>query len=199
MNTSATLLDSLKRSPRNDAWAQLNELYRPMIMRWLRYAATGRSVDVSDLEDVTQEVLQRVAEKIEGFQHGNQPGGFRRWLKLIALNCFRNYSRKVNRGPKAVGGTEFAEFARQLEANDSPLSKKWEAEHQQSVLRYLLEKIQPEFQPKTWKIFIETAIEQRAPGEVADKNGISVASVYTAKSRVLARLRQLGQGVLEMD
>lgn len=198
MDTSSTLLDSLRRSPESDAWAQLNQLYRPMISRWLQRAA-HHPLDQADIDDITQEVLRRIAEKITSFVPGEHRGGFRKWLKLIAINCLRNYARKNQKSPAAIGGTAFAKIAQEMESPDSPLSQQWEVEHQQSVLKYLMNRIQPEFEAATWQIFLATAIDQQTPKNVAEKHGVSVASVYTAKSRVLSRLRQLGQGMLQIE
>jgi RNA polymerase sigma-70 factor (ECF subfamily) len=57
--------------------------------------------------------------------------------------------------------------------------------------------LQAEFQPNTWKAFWECVASDRSAAEVAVKLGISVASVYAAKSRVLRRLRQELDGLLD--
>ena len=47
-----------------------------------------------------------------------------------------------------------------------------------------------EFAPATWQAFWQTAVEDRPPAEVAAELGLSVGSVYVARSRVLARIRR---------
>jgi RNA polymerase sigma-70 factor (ECF subfamily) len=54
----------------------------------------------------------------------------------------------------------------------------------------MMEKIEAEFQPKTWQAFLSLAIEGVNPELVAAELGLSLDSVYAAKSRVLRRLRQ---------
>jgi RNA polymerase sigma-70 factor (ECF subfamily) len=57
--------------------------------------------------------------------------------------------------------------------------------------------MQAEFSPKTWKACWEHVVAGRPAAEVAAELGISVGSVYVAKSRVLSRLRQELEGLLD--
>jgi RNA polymerase sigma-70 factor (ECF subfamily) len=51
-----------------------------------------------------------------------------------------------------------------------------------------MEQICAEYQPATWRAFQATALDGRSAEDVAAELGMSVAAVYTAKSRVTARL-----------
>ena len=46
-----------------------------------------------------------------------------------------------------------------------------------------------DFKEKTWQAFWRVTIEEESPADVALDLGLSVSSVYTAKSRVLSHLR----------
>ena len=59
-----------------------------------------------------------------------------------------------------------------------------------SLHRRGLELIQGEFAERTWKAFWRVAVDGCTPADVADELGLSVNSVYLAKSRVLRRLRE---------
>jgi RNA polymerase sigma-70 factor (ECF subfamily) len=54
-----------------------------------------------------------------------------------------------------------------------------------------------EFQPATWQAFWGLTVEGKSGAEVAAELGLSVDAVYAAKSRVLRRLRQELDGLLE--
>jgi RNA polymerase sigma-70 factor (ECF subfamily) len=54
----------------------------------------------------------------------------------------------------------------------------------------MLALIEADFQPVTWRAFWLVVIEGKEPDAVACELNISVESVYTAKSRVLRRLRE---------
>lgn len=59
-----------------------------------------------------------------------------------------------------------------------------------SLLRRVMNLIQIDFQPQTWQAFWKSTVEDLAPVDVAEQLGISVDSVYQARSRVLSRIRE---------
>ena len=67
----------------------------------------------------------------------------------------------------------------------------WEAEHRQRLFSWASEKVQSEVEPRTWQAFRLTAVEGRPGKEVAQELNMTVAAVYLAKSRVMARLKEL--------
>ena len=52
-----------------------------------------------------------------------------------------------------------------------------------------MDSVEAEFEPKTWQAFWQTVVEGKSTADAADATGLSTASVYQAKSRVLRRLR----------
>jgi RNA polymerase sigma-70 factor (ECF subfamily) len=65
------------------------------------------------------------------------------------------------------------------------------------VIQRALKIMQTDFEPTTWKACWEYVVNQRPVKSVAQELGISVSKVYVAKSRVLTRLRQELQGLLD--
>ena len=51
--------------------------------------------------------------------------------------------------------------------------------------------MRPHVEPATWQAFWQTAVEGRPAKDVAAELGLNVASVYVAKGRVLARLKEV--------
>ena len=51
-------------------------------------------------------------------------------------------------------------------------------------------RIKPQVGEKNWLCFWETAINGRTPADVAEELGMSVGSVYTAKCRMISRIRK---------
>ena len=124
-------------------------------------------------------------------------GAFRRWLRTITVNCLRDFWRSRRHRPVATGDTEFQKMLDELADPESGLSRLWDQEHDQHVTQRLLEMIRPKFEPKTWRAFQRVALDGATPDETAAELGLSVNAVFIAKSRVLARLREEGQGLID--
>jgi RNA polymerase sigma-70 factor (ECF subfamily) len=84
-----------------------------------------------------------------------------------------------------------------LESPDSALSRLWDREHDQHVIASLMQRVQIDFDPKTWQAFRRHVQEGEPAGQVAEALGLSLNSVLLAKSRVLKRLRQEAAGLVE--
>jgi RNA polymerase sigma-70 factor (ECF subfamily) len=72
-----------------------------------------------------------------------------------------------------------------------------EGEYRQQLVRQALQIMQAEFEPTTWKACWEATVSGRSAAEIAQELGVSVNVVYSAKNRVLSRLRQELAGLLD--
>lgn len=191
--TSLSLLHRLQQSSEPESWNRLAALYVPLIRAWLR----KYDVQESDADDLVQEVLLAVSKDLSKFEHGGQPGAFRGWLKGILVNRLRNFWRARDRRREARGHSDIDERLAELEIPTSELSQLWNAEHDRYVLRQLLELVKPHFAPNTWMAFDRVALKGEKPRDVAAEMQISLNAVVTAKSRLLGRLRQESQGLVD--
>ena len=87
----------------------------------------------------------------------------------------------------------------ELEDAASQLSQIWDREHQQYVVRKLLELIEPRFEPTTNQVFRRLVLDGLEADQVAAELGLSLGAVFTTKSRVLRELRRLGRGMLDRE
>src|SRR4051812_50172786 len=84
-----------------DAWKDLTNLYRPLMIGWLN----RQGVPAGDLEDLSQEVLLSVVKHLPGFQHSGHRGAFRSWLRTIVCSRTADYWRSPRpRAPARRGG-----------------------------------------------------------------------------------------------
>jgi RNA polymerase sigma-70 factor (ECF subfamily) len=186
-STPISLLERLRRQFDPQAWARFVELYAPLIY------ACGRRAGLHDHDaaDLTQEVFVTLLQVLPTFTY-NRHKSFRRWLQTITLNKWRNLCKQPERRRVRPANAELDAVAA---ANN--LESFWEAEYQQHVLKRALAIMQADFQEKTWKACWETVVAGRPAAEVAAELGVTVGAVYAAKVRVLERLRQELQGLLE--
>jgi RNA polymerase sigma-70 factor (ECF subfamily) len=174
------------------AWQDLCDLYRPLIVGWLR----RQSVPSGDLDDLVQEVFLAVVRGLPSFSHSGRQGAFRAWLRTIAFNYSCDYWKSpANRA--AVGDLAATEAIRLLEDPDSRLNKDRDAEHDRYVLRCLLEMMELEFETTTVTAFRRLALEGASGMDAAAELGISVGAVYAARSRVLRRPREVAEGLID--
>jgi RNA polymerase sigma-70 factor (ECF subfamily) len=86
----------------------------------------------------------------------------------------------------------------QLADDHSAATQLWNREHDAHVLRHLLVRIEPDFEPATFKAFQRQVFDGATAAEVARELGVSIGAAYCAKSRVLRRLRQEAAGAIDV-
>lgn len=180
--TPISLLERLKRPVDQSAWSRFVDLYSPLIYSW------GRQVGLQDTDaaDLVQDVFSVLVRKMPEFAY-DEHGSFRGWLKAVTLNKWRENGRRASGRvgqplPEAVATQESEAF--------------WEVEYRQHLIGQALRVMQTDFEPKTWRACWALVVEGRPAAQVAEELGISVGTVYAAKCRVLARLRQELVGLL---
>ena len=67
------------------------------------------------------------------------------------------------------------------------------------MLRCLIDLIELDFEPATVRAFRRVALEGASGSEVAEELGITLAAVYASRSRVLKRLKEVAEGLLDDD
>jgi RNA polymerase sigma-70 factor (ECF subfamily) len=97
------------------------------------------------------------------------------------------------RGPSTGAGIELS----QLKDPDSELAQQWDREHDRYVLRCLLDVVEREFEPRTIRAFRRVTLDDAAGSTVANELGLSVGAVYAAKFRVLQRIREEAEGLID--
>jgi RNA polymerase sigma-70 factor (ECF subfamily) len=176
-----------------DAWKDLLELYRPLILGWLN----RQGVPARDLDDLSQEVLLSVVKHLPGYQHSGQRGAFRAWLRTIVCSRTADYWRTIDARTQACGGSGATAALQEIADPDCELNRQWDEEHDRYVLHCLLDLVEEEFEPITLQAFRRLALDGISGAEAARQLGLSVAAVYVAKSRVLARIRQEAEGLID--
>jgi len=184
--TSSSLLDRVKADEAG-AWDRLVALYAPLLYHWCRRF----HLQEEDLADVFQEVFKTLVVHIGQFRRVRQNDTFRGWLWTITRSKVLDHLRKQNRQAPGGGGRETVGDLSQIPAPESiPESDPEEAEAMRGLFLRGLDLIRGEFEERTWKAFWRTAVEGRAPKEVATEMSMTSGAVRVAKSRVLQRLRE---------
>ena len=193
MNVTRQSLLLRAREGDQGAWADLSRLYNPLIHGYLR----RQSVPEAEQDDLVQEILMAIVRGLPAFEHSGRRGAFRAWLRAIAYNHSCDFWRSPARRTSTLSDTMAEETLLRLEDPDDSLHRFWADEHDEYVLRCLIDLIELEFEPTTVRAFRRVALEGASGADVAAELGITLVAVYAGRSRVLKRLKELAEGLLD--
>jgi len=185
--TSSTLLERVKSPSDQAAWERFVGLYAPLVYQWARRVG----LDEVPARDLVQDVFLILVQKLPQFSYDHDKS-FRSWLKTVTLNKWREGLRRHRHEPASLACADIPD----RETPDAAALFE-EAEYRRELVFRAMKLIEPDFPPTTWKACWEYAVLGRAPAEVAAELGIKIHSVYLAKSRVVHRLREILDGLLD--
>ena len=187
--TSSSLLVMIAENDQV-AWRRLVRLYTPLAYSWCQRWGVPRA----DADDVVQEVFVTIHRAITSFEHTKSRGTFRGWMRSLTRSRVMDFHRKQRRTPKVVGGTTFLGV---LEELPDEVDEGGDPAELMGLYQRALELIRDDFAPASIVAFERTAMKKEPAAEVASDLGLSRPAVYQAKHRVLGRLRQEFQELLD--
>jgi RNA polymerase sigma factor (sigma-70 family) len=179
MQTHASLLGRLRTQPTDQAaWKEFVVRYGPRIYGW----CVKWRLQPSDAQDVTQNVLLRLSERMNTFSYDPNLS-FRACLKTLTNHALSNFVGSHKNG--ALGGGDSGIFDRlaAVEARED-LAQTLEAEFDHELLAEALARVQLRVATQKWAAFRLTALEGKSGAEAAQELGMKIATVYTAKGKV---------------
>jgi RNA polymerase sigma-70 factor (ECF subfamily) len=185
--TPSSLLFRLRDPRDRDAWQQFVELYGPLIYRFGR----KRGLQDADAADLTQNVFQAVIRAIGRFEYDPQRVKFRSWLYGVVRNQFYRLLNGRHRAPAGEGGSDAQQRLEERPEPDNGEVALWEQEYRRGRFLWAAERVRGAVEESSWQAFWQTAVEDRPAAAVAAALGMNAGAVYTARSRVLERIRRV--------
>ncbi len=181
-STHASLLARLSRDehgngPDHEAWLEFEHRYGPLIRDYGR----RRGLQSSDCDDLLQNVLLSLTKAMPAFRYDPDKGRLRSYLKTVTI---RSLSRSRRQDEPSTSLEDVGDPAADA---DDPWEQAWRQHH----VRRALATLGREFPERTITAFSLYVLEGREAAETAELLGMSIDSVYQAKTRVLRRVEEL--------
>lgn len=164
-------------------WQQFHERYGELLYRYAR----SRGASHADAEDIVQEVELGLFKALDGFEYDARKGRFRAYLRAAVVHAMKRRAQREQREPAALDPQNLDYLSSQHEAE---ADAEWEREWQLHRLRWALRAVAAQFEPLTLKAFELHVLGGMGVEQTATQLGLSKASVYQARHRVLKAVRQ---------
>lgn len=190
MNTTSESL-LLRLQPLGDAvdqsaWEQFVQLYTPLIFHWARKVGLNQA----DAENLVQEVLTIVFRRLPDFKYEARKS-FRGWLRTVTLNKFREQRRKKSAHITTASASMLEGLASFEQAEST-----WDIDYARLLLQQSMRQMKSGFAPTTWAAMRLVITGGATVDEAASLTGVSPWTIYSAKARLMKRLRDELQGLL---
>ena len=153
-STSPTLLGRLQQeAPDPDAWPQFVRRYGPSLYRWCR----ARGLQEADAEDVTQNVLIKLARRMREFRYDGKQS-FRGYLKTLVHYACCDLLAERPQTAQGTGDSKVLHELNNVEARDE-LARRLEEEYDLELLECARQEVQSLVETRTWEAFRLTAEE----------------------------------------
>jgi len=188
-DTQSSLLVRIRDTRDQAAWEDFCAIYRPVILQM-----AGRAgIQPMDCEDIAQRVLAAVARSLTRRAHDTQRARFSTWLHRVVHNAIVNAVTR-HRSDQAQGGTSALLKLQQQSVFCDINPEGLRLEYHREMFRRAADRIRPEFSGRTWDAFFRTAVGRESVADVARQLSMNPGAIYTARSRVMRRIRDVVRG-----
>ena len=175
--TRVSLLARLNaESPDEQAWGEFVRSYGPLIYQWCR----KRGLQEADSEDVTQQVLLRLAQKMSTFVYDRR-GSFRAYLKTVTRYAVADFL--ADRSQAGTGDSAVVQALQGVAARED-LEQELAQLFDRELLDEAIARVRERVEAHTWEAFQLTALEGLSGAATAARLGIKVATAFKAKNKV---------------
>jgi RNA polymerase sigma-70 factor (ECF subfamily) len=183
--TGSTLLTLLRNPADPQAWEAFVDRYTPIVAGWCR----GWKLQSADVQEVTQEVLLKLARHIRKFPYDPAKGHFRGWLLTLTRNVWRDFLDSRRRAGQGSGDPHIQRLLEEQEDRNG-LAEALDQGFLVELYEEARARVQLRVSRETWQAFELLALEGWSGADVAAKLHMKVVTVYTAKNRVQKMLQE---------
>jgi RNA polymerase sigma-70 factor (ECF subfamily) len=173
--TRSSLLFRIRDPQDAASWGEFHSVYRPLLIRYARQ----RGLDAESAEDVAQQCLTAVSQRLRKFE---KKRSFRAWLRGMVDHKVADHLAKFSRRAAPAGGNAAAEA-------DAELARLWEQTWNHRLVEVLREHLGSHFAEHTLRAFELYVLCDLPVEQIARMLNMSANQIYVAKSRVIRYLK----------
>lgn len=190
--TSESLLERVRDWDDAASWQQFFTAYHRVIFS----LAIKSGLNTTEAEDVAQNTMIAVADRIRGFQYERAAGSFKNWIRFQARARIKEHWERRRReqsvfrpGAGRPDSDRTATVERCPDTQNDPalgLDRVWE----QALAETALARVKARVAPKHFQMFDLYVMKQWPLRRIGRTLGVSAAQVYLIKSRVSFLLKK---------
>jgi RNA polymerase sigma factor (sigma-70 family) len=189
--TRPSLMLRLREPADQQAWGEFVSIYEPLVLRLMK----KRGLQEADARDVTQQVVLAVTQAVDRWEPDGREASFRRWLfsiaRRLALKFVQSGRSPIGSARRGTGGSDMLKRLDSLPEPEHRTTEAFDNEYRTEVFHFAAERVRAEFRDTTWQAFWRTCVLHEAISDVAEQLGTSTGNIYVARSRVIARMREV--------
>ena len=178
--TRVSLVRRLQASLSGPAWKEFFDRYWMLLYRTARRAG----LNAADAEDVVQEALIGVCERIQTLKYEPGQGSFRGWLLRITRRRIADHWRSRATEKKTVFDESKLDGERSEPPTPGELEEIWDEEWELAVQTLAMEHAKQNVTAKQFQIFEMLVVKGKPVKSVCESLGVNAGQVYLAKHRV---------------
>ncbi|MEM9588045.1 MAG: sigma-70 family RNA polymerase sigma factor [Planctomycetota bacterium] len=183
-DTRPSILIRLRDHSDREAWQEFEAVYRGVIRRM----AKRFGLQDADAADLGQEVLIRVSNHIDRFEHQRTQARFRTWLGRLIRSAIVDQHRRRSRDRVEIQGC--ADSSGFDPPDEAAFRQTLADEYRKEVFHWAADRVRSEFTESSWQAFWRTAVHDEPVDQVARQMQRSAGAIYTSRSRVMKRIRE---------
>jgi RNA polymerase sigma-70 factor (ECF subfamily) len=188
--TRRSLLSRLKNWDDSESWNDFFRTYWKLIFNF----ACKAGLTEAEAQDVVQQTVIEVSQRIAEFKHQSRRGSFKKWL--LQLTRWRIQDQFRKRLPIGVKSRQCSDeddgtdlLNRVADPAGSPLEQAWDAEWEKNLFNAAVERVKARANPKAYQIFDACVFQEWPLEKVRTLFDVSTNHIRVAKSRVSEMIR----------
>lgn len=191
VRTRASLLARLRNAEDQPSWKEFFDTYWGLIYRF----ALRRGLSDDEAVEVCQETVITVARKIADFRYDPEKGRFSSWLFAIAsIRVLKSREKRLGQAMRIVSDSNQDRAGDRLDEYPDPASLEtdsiWEEEWKRNALSVATARARLRVNPEDYQRYDYVVTQGHTPEETATHLGCKLNTVYSARHRVVAAIKE---------